>query len=802
MMMSKAGAESATAHGSRNSTGLWARLALAGFIAAGAIFASVAAGRPAQAESAAVIKQIRVVGNQRLDAETVKHHLTFKEGQRYDAARADESVKALFATGLFRDARIGLEGGIVIVTVAEAQLINRVVFEGAKDVSSDALSKETQLKAGGLFTSARAQGDVQRILGAYRSHGYYAAQVEAKIVELDHNRIDLVFEIREGPETKVAGINFIGNSSFSDAQLRGVVSTSELWLLDFLKPTAIYDPDRVNFDRDLLRRFYLKNGFADMRVISASADADQEKKGFFLTFVIDEGPRYTFGAVDLDVTIASLNAEALRKRVLGAAGDIYNVEQVEKSVDALTAAAADQGEAFAQVRPRVERDPLTRTISVAYVVERGPRDYIERIDISGNTITNGDVIRREFRIAEGDAYNKVMVERGRLRLLKLGYFQSVKITKERGSAPDRTVLTVAIVEKQTGELAVAAGYSTANGIIGDLTYTERNLMGTGQYLQIQLTGSVSGTEGLTVGWTEPRFLDRNLSFGVDAFIKNNDYTQSSGYTVAGFEDFRVGGSLRLGAPITDEFSVGLNYTLMLEDVYNLDPNASLAVKQIQGTAIISSVGYNLIYDTRDNKKKPTRGFYFKSTQDFAGAGGDVDYIRSTADMRAYYPVSDDIVLAGRAQGGTIMGWNGQSVRVVDAFFKGNETIPGFAAAGLGPRDATTGDALGGTTFYSATTELRFPLPFLPQDLGLSGAIYTAAGSVFGTDAQKFAAAYVAKNGGTNTLVIMDLSALRSSVGGSIVWDSPIGPLRADYSFVLSKAVGDKTQPLGFGYSAW
>jgi outer membrane protein insertion porin family len=800
MKSCKAGVESAAARGSRKSTEGWARIALAAFIA---VLAALAAALPAQAESGAVIRQIRVEGNQRIDAETVTHHLTFKTGQRYDAAKADESVKALFATGLFQDARIGLEGsGVVVVRVAEAPHINRVAFEGAKDVSSDTLSKETQLKAGGHYTSGRAKADVQRILGVYRRQGYYAAQVEPKIIELDHNRIDLVFEIREGPETKVVGINFIGNASFSDAELRRAISTSESWLLDFLKPTAVYDPDRFNFDRELLRRFYLKNGFADMRVISASADADREKKGFFLTFVIEEGPRYTFGAVDVDATIRSLDAEALRKKVRGASGDIYNAEQIDKSVDALTAAATDQGEPFAQIRPRVERDPVRRTISVAYVVEQGRREYIERIDIAGNTVTHGDVIRREFRIAEGDAYNKVTVERGRQRLVKLGFFKEVKVTKQKGSAPDRTALTIAVEEQQTGELSFAAGYSTANGIIGDLTYTERNLMGTGQYLQIQLTGSVSGTEGLTVSWTEPRFLDRNLSFGVDAFIKNNDYTQSSGYTVAGFEDFRVGGGLRLGVPITDELTVGLNYSLMLDDVYNLDPNASLAIKQIQGTAIISSVGYNLIYDTRDNKKKPTRGFYFKGTQDLAGAGGDIDYIRSTADMRAYYPVSDDIVLAGRAQGGTIMGWNGQSVRVVDAFFKGGETIPGFAAAGLGPRDATTGDALGGTTFYSATTELRFPLPFVPQDLGLSGAIYTAAGSVFGTDAQKFASAYVAKNGGTNTLVIQDSSALRSSAGASIIWDSPIGPLRADYSYIISKAVSDKTQPFGFSYSPW
>ena len=717
--------------------------------------AGVANPPAAWAESGPVIGQIRVTGNQRIEAETVKHYLTFKAGQRYDAAKADESVKALFATGLFRDVHIRFEGSAVVVAVAEAQLIRNVAFEGAKEITSDTLAKEVQLKASGLFTTARAQTDVQRILEVYRRQGYYGAQVEAKIIELDHNRVDLVYEIREGAVTKVAGINFIGNASFSDAELRGAITTTKSGLLDFLKPASIYDPDRLNLDRELLRRFYLRNGFADMRVVSAGADADQEKKGFFLTFVVEEGPRYTFGAVDVEVTIRSLNADALRKRVLGNPGDIYNADLIEKNVDALTAAAADEGEPFGQIRPRIDRDPKTRTISVVYAVERGPREYIERIDFTGNVTTRDEVIRREFRIAEGDAYNKVMVEQAKLRLMKTGFFKAVKITKEKGAQPDRTVLNVAVEEQQTGELSFAAGYSTAAGIIGDVTYTERNLMGTGQYLQVKLEGALSGTEGLTVSWTEPRFLDRNLSFGVDAFIKNADYTAAAGYTVAGYEDFRVGGGFRFGVPVMDEFSVGFNYTLMLDDVYNLDPNASLAVKQIAGEAVVSSVGYNLIYDTRDNKKKPMRGFYFKETQDFAGAGGDVNYIRSTAEMRAYYPVSQEITLAARTTGGTIMGWGGQGVRVVDAFYKGGETIPGFQPAGLGPRDAVTGDALGATTFYSATTELRFPLPFLPQDLGLSGAVYTAAGSAFGTDAQKFANAYATAHGTTNTLVISE-----------------------------------------------
>ncbi len=782
----------------------WARFALSIVLAvASAAFANAAfAPRAALAQEGAVIRTIKVMGNSLIEPETVKSRLTFSVGQRYEASKVDGSVKALFATGLFSDVHIKFEGGTVTVSVAENPLVNRVVFEGNKEIKAEDLSKEVQIKPRQPLVRGRVQLEVQRILDLYRRQGYYAAQVDPKIIEIDHNRADLVFEIREGPETKVASINFIGNRSFSDAQLRGIISTSETGLLDFLKSGTVYDPDRLNLDRDLLRRFYLKNGYADMRVLSAAADADRDGKGFFVSFSIEEGPRYTFGAVELEAKLSSLNAASLRGKIASQTGDIYNAELAEKSVEALTLAAAKMGEPFAQVRPRVERDPVRRTISITYVIEEGPRVFIDRIEIAGNSRTLDAVIRREFRIAEGDAYSKALVEAGRQRLVKLGYFKEVKIGKEHGRSPDRVNLMVAVQEEQTGQLAFNGGYSTSQGVIGEVSYTERNLMGTGQYLEVKLSGSFAGDGAFTVGWTEPHFLDTNLAFGIDLFVKNADYTQSSGYTVAGYEDFRVGGDVRLSALLTDNLTVSTNYTLMWENVYNADPNASLAVKQIEGPALISSVGYAVIYDTRDNKKKPTSGFYFKGAQDLAGVGGDVDYLRSTADARAYYPVTQDITLAGRLQGGTIAGWGGQDVRVVDAFYKGGETIPGFAPAGIGPRDATTGDALGGTTFYSATAELRFPLPFVPTDLGLSGAVFTSAGTLFGTNAQQFAAAYAKQHGVSNTLAIQDSSALRSSAGGSLVWDSPVGALRVDFADVITKAPGDKTQVINFGYSGW
>ncbi len=752
----------------------------------------------------AVVRDIRVVGNKRIEPETVRSYLTFTPGQRYDSFKADESLRALFATGLFQDVRINLEGAAVVITVVENPLINRVAFEGNTEVKSDTLSQEVQLKARSMYTRAKAQSDVQRILDVYRRQGYYATQVDAQIIELDNNRIDLVFEIREGPETKVVGINFIGNQAFSDSELRGIITTTESSLLDFLKPTSVYDPDRFNLDRELLRRYYIKNGYADMRVVSAVADVDREGKGFFLTFTVDEGQLYYFGGVDIESTLPTFNAESVRGRLLAHPGDIYNAELVDKTAEALTVAVAEQGYAFGQVRPRIDRDPVKRTISIVFVVEQGPRVYIERINIVGNYRTEDYVIRREFRVAEGDAYNKIMVDQARQRLINLGFFKDVKVNKEPGSAPDRVVLTVNVEEQSTGELSFAAGYSTAEGVIGEVTYTERNLLGTGQYLQVKVTGSfVSG--GADVSWTEPRFLDRNMSFGVDVFARNSNYTASSGYTDAGYEDLRAGGSLRFGFALLDNLWLNTNYTFIYEDIYGLDSTAPLAVRDVAGVWVTSSVGYNLIYDTRNNRKNPSRGFYFSWAQDLAGVGGDVDYVRSIAEGRAYYPLTKEITLVGRAIGGNIAGWNGQDVRTVDDFFKGGETIRGFAPSGLGPRDSVTTDPYGGKNFWASTGEVRFPLPFVPEDLGFSGAFFADAGSVWGTDAAHFANAYLASHGGCAGVgltapcyKIQDSDAIRASVGASLIWASPIGPLRADLGWAVLKQPFDQTQVFRFG----
>lgn len=738
------------------------------------------------AQAGPVIREIRVTGNTRIAPETVRSYLTFNEGDRYDPFQANESVRALIATGLFENVDISQSGGVVTVRIInENPIINQVVFEGNKDIKDDTLAPEVQLKPRSVFTRAKAQADVQRILDVYRRSGYYAVQVDAQIIELDNDRVNLVFVIQEGPETKVLNINFIGNRAFSDSQLRGVITTTESNLLSFLKSTDVYDPDRLNLDRELLRRYYLNNGYADARVVSAVADLDREGKGFFITFTVEEGELYTFGNVGVESTLPSVDPNSLGGEVLTEQGEIYSAEQIDNTTEKLTIAVAEQGYAFGQIRPRIERDPIGRTISVTYVVEQGPRVYIERINIVGNARTRDYVVRREIRLAEGDAYNRLMVDQARVRLQRLAFFKSVKVTTEPGSAPDRVIVNFLVEEQPTGELSLAGGFSSSVGVIGEVAYTERNLLGKGQYLRVKLSGSFESAQ-IDLSFTEPRFLDRNISAGFDVFHKENDFTDESG-----FSQRKTGGSVRIGFALTENVWLQPNYSILQDEVFDVQDDASAPIVEAGeiGERIISSVGYSLTYDTRNNRLNPSRGVYMILTQELAGVGGDVNYIQSVAEARGYYPIYEGITLVGRLIGGHITGWGGQEVAAVDAFFKGGETIRGFDSSGIGPRalnDDGDFDAIGGKIFYAGTIEVRFPIPFLPEELGFSAAVFADAGSLYDTDFSED--------------VVNDEDTLRSSVGASLLWNSPVGPLRADFAWVLTKADFDEEEFFRFGAS--
>ena len=759
----------------------------------------------------APIRAINVLGNKRVEPETVRSYLQFAVGGEYDPAKVDGSIKALFATGLFSDVRIDRSGADVIVTVVENPVINQVAFEGNSEIDTETLRNEVQMKPRSVFTRARVQADVQRVLDVYRRQGRYAATVEPKIIELEQDRVNLVFEINEGAATKVKGIHFVGNHAFSDSQLRDVVSTTEKGWFDFLKGTAVYDPDRMALDRELLRQYYLKNGYADVQVTAANAELDRDGSGFFLTYSIEEGEQYAFGDVNVESTVPAIDPTKYKGQLLTETGDTYNAALIDKSVEKLTLAVSQEGFAFARVRPQATPDPVARRIALNFVIEEGPRVYIERINVSGNTRTKDYVIRREFKVAEGDAYNPLMVDQAKKRLTNLGLFKGVEVKRRPGSAQDRVVLDVELVEQSTGELSFGAGYSTAEGVIGDVSITERNLMGNGQFLRLQLSGSMERLQ-VNLSFTEPRFLDRNLAAGFDLFHKQVNMGNSSssflgGTSGYGYESRRTGGTLRLGFPLSESLWMQTNYTASRDEIYNASQLASLAIRQAadQGATYTSLVGSTITYDLRNDPRNPTKGLWFQTGADFAGLGGDVQYISLAAEARAYYPITDNITFVARAIGGTIQGWGGEQLRLIDLFFKGGETVRGFDRAGYGPRDLNTGDALGGANYWATTAEVRFPIPFVPDDLGISGAVFADAGSLWGSSTAGIpygcasnGTATTNPSGGYNEVCTADSSAIRASVGASLMWASPVGPIRMDFAKVLAKQSYDDEQFFRFG----
>jgi outer membrane protein insertion porin family len=569
---------------------------------------------------AAVVRDIKVVGNRRVEPETVRSYLQFSVGGAYDAGKVDRSIKALFATGLFSDVRIDRDGSGVLVTVVENPIINQVAFEGNSEVDAATLTAEVQLKPRSVFTRAKAQSDVQRILDVYRRQGRFAASVQPKLIELEQNRVNVVYEITEGGATKVKGIAFSGNRAFSDQQLRDIVSTTQTGWFDFLKGTSIYDPDRVSLDRELLRQYYLKNGYADANVVAGDAQLAPDGTGFFITYTIEEGQPYKFGAINIESALPNVRTQALNAEILTTAGDTYNAALMDKTVEKLTLGVAEQGFAFARVRPRATPDTASRTIAITYQIDEGARIYIDRIDIVGNTRTKDFVIRREFRLVEGDAYNPLLVDRAKKRLQGLGLFKSVEVKRRPGSAQDRVVLDVEIVEQSTGELSFGAGYSTSEGVIGDVSITERNLLGNGQFLRLKVGGSLERAQ-VDLGFTEPRFLDRNLSAGFDLFYKQVDQTSSSGFT-----NKTIGGSLRLGFPLAENLWMQTSYTLASNQINvpsTNQPTVSLGILEAStrndGQSLSSSLGASLTYDQRNHPKNPTRGYFFQVAGDFAGS---------------------------------------------------------------------------------------------------------------------------------------------------------------------------------------
>jgi outer membrane protein insertion porin family len=823
-------------------------LSIAGFVLAGSVLNLTAVNLTGGVAYSQTVDSIVVEGNRRVEAATIRSYFKAGPGGRLDAQIIDDAYKALYATGLFQDVRISQAGGRIVVTVFENPVINRIAFEGNRKIKDEQLKPEIQSKERGTLSRPIVQSDVQRISELYRRSGRFDVHIEPKIIELPNSRVDLVFEINEGQKTDIKTIQFVGNRAYSGYRLKDEIKTSETGLLSFLQTTNIYDPDRLEADRELLRRFYLKHGYIDVRVVSALGEYDPGRQGFLVTFTIEEGEQYRVGAIDVRSTIPSLDPRLVRPRLRFSEGDVYNAEAIEKTVEDMTIEAARQGFAFASVRPGADRNPQVRLVNLVFTVEEGQRAYIERINIRGNTKTRDYVIRREFDVAEGDAYNRALINRAERRLKNLNYFKNVRISSEPGSAPDRVVVNVDVEEQSTGELSLAGGYSTSDGALAEASIGERNLFGLGLAAKASVTYG-QHSKGATVSFVEPYLLGYRLALGLDLYAKEQLPSNFISY-----QTDTVGAGLRLGFALREDLTFQARYAIYrqqvklpanLDNCNNINPDfistfptpnlwnngnpattfpglagagtnnmncyadgeASLPVKVelSAGPVVTSLVGYTLLYNTVDDNRNPTAGVAAALNQDFAGVGGDVRFIRESADFRRYYEVYNDIVGVLHLQAGVIRGWgNGSAdfgqlgntgVRMLDNFQMGPNLVRGFAPAGIGPRDltlGTTNDALGGTNYWGSSVEFQAPLLWTPKDFGIKFAAYADAGALWN---------YLGPTTSPLTGETMTASSssmfVNSSVGVGLLWASPFGPIRFDLAYPITKRSYDRTQVFRF-----
>ena len=738
--------------------------------------ADPAATQPVQQQD--IVRTIAVAGAQRLEPQTILSYIRLRPGDAYTAAAGDRVISDLYATELFANVGVVNEGGNVVITVTENPVINRIILEGNDRIKNDKIVPEIRLAPRQIFTRSKVRADVARIIELYKRQGRFAATVEPQMVELAQNRVDIVFEIDEGPKSKVRQINIIGNEQFSDGDLKGEMVTKQSGgLLTFFSSNTSYDPDRLAFDQQNLRSFYLTEGYADFRVISAVAELTPDKEDFIITYVVEEGERYKFGDVAVRSELRDFDSDAMSQRLPMSTGDWYDAKLVEDTVEQLTDLAGTFGYAFADVRPEYTRNPETLTMDVAFVLREAPRVYVERIDVNGNTLTQDKVVRREFRVAEGDAFNSLAIKRSQARIGSLGYFQeNFEVAQVEGSAPDRVVLEANIEEQPTGELQLSAGFSSLERFVLAGSIRQRNFRGRGQTIGLSVNYS-RFSKSANISFSEPYVFDRNISLGADIYHRefDNDFFASDRNR---YKQATTGASLRAGVPLTEYMSAIGSYTLNFEDVtvgtdffQDLDGDGvaeciqSRFICEAIGQRTSSILGLTLNYNNLNSSFRPTNGESISLTGEFAGLGGDVKYLRARSRMAKFVPLGSGFIFSVRAEGGWIKALSDDAdsgfddVRLTDRFFLGEPDFRGFDIRGVGPRvirlnyldddaDPTTprvlqtiddfrsednrffDDALGGKAYYLGRAELEIPLGSGAQEMGLRPSVWLDVGSLF------------------------------------------------------------------------
>lgn len=734
--------------------------------------------------SAEELTDISISGTARIENATILNYLRLKEGDDVSASDLDTATKTLFATGLFSDVQVKMNKGRMTITVVENPIVHTVYFEGNKKLDDDVLKTEVRLKSRSVYTQSLAQGDADRLLELYKRSGRFGATVTPKIIQKDQNRVDVVFEIDEGEKTVVKKINFIGNKRFSASDLKDALMTKESVWYRFFATTDTYDPDRLNYDKELLRRFYLQKGYVDFEVKSAVAELMPDKEGFIITIEVFEGEKYRFAQPEIKVSLPEYHDQAqtkLQKLITFKKNDLFNVDQIDESIEILSNEFADEGYAFVEIIPEFIKNDQDRTVQIIFRVQEGEKVFINQINIFGNDRTKDKVIRREFRIKEGDPFNAAKLRRSKQRVEDLDYFERVDFkTVPISDDSGRTNIDVSVAEKSTGAFNIGVGWSSYDGLLFETGIVERNVLGTGNTVNLNALISQKETQYL-IGLTDPYFMDKDLLAGVDIFRNTRDNEDSSSYNYT-----TVGATGRLGWNYTEAFRQSVRYTLRQDDVHDVDEDASIYIKDQEGKTVVSLIGQEISYDKRDSRINPTEGYYLSLGTDIAGLGGDTKFFRVNVMGIQYFSVAEEVVLSLRGDGGRIWGLDGQDVRVNNRYFLGDMSLRGFEYGGVGARDRYTGDALGGNWYVTASAELTFPLG-IPREFGIKGKVFTDAG-------------YIGKPDEFNADIIEYSSSIRAAVGTGILWQSPMGLINLDFAFPILKEKEDETQVfrLNFG----
>lgn len=746
-----------------------------------------AAGVATPVQTGGTIAAITISGNQRIEAGTIQSYMVVQPGDPFDAGRINNSLKTLYATGLFKNVTITRQGANLNVAVVENPTVDQVYFQGNKTITDKDATAAIGLKPRSVFTLAAAQADRRTLLDLYAKKGYFGATVTPNIITLPDNRVNVVFQCSDGTETLISRITFLGNAHFSQSALRDVVSSRQQAWFRFLSSSDEYNPDRVQYDEELLRQFYLHEGYADFQVNSANAELAPDRKSFYLVFDVTEGPRYRVGSLKVVSTIRNLSGDSLRGLVPESEGDWFDGQALQEGIAAVSKRAQDLGYAFAQVNPDVKTDPATKKINITLNVIEGPKVYIQRIDIIGNTRTEDKVIRRELTLAEGDGYNQTKVDASQTNLKNLGYFKDEKLTSVPGSTPQQVILDAKVTEQATGQFSLGGGYSSSLGALVNAGLSQNNFLGTGVDASINALLAQRGTQ-INLGVTDPYFLDRNLIAGFDLFRTVTDsYTASaSSYN---YSESDVGADVRLGYRFNNHVRQSFTYAISERNLYNVPSGSSIYVVDEEGVSSLSQISQTLTFDYVDDDLAPTSGPLVTLTTDFAGLGGTAKYVRLTPQISYYVPLERIFgdkawVLKLSAGAGYLVPIMNYKDRIVDRFFLGGDTLRGFADGGVGPHDQNTGDSIGGRYEYTQSTELHFPLPVSP-DLGLQGFAFVDIGSLYG--------ATEIKNAAGVPQPLYNSSSPRVGAGVGVSFNTPFGLINLSLAEPVIKQKDDQVQ---------